>query len=334
MKIIQQKLSTDKTLSPLKNSTDMKIIVANCLSNLHLYRQSYNISSTILNEHPYNLSIIVSHIQCLIELGKQSELYKQAHDLICAYPSSAISWFAVGCYYFMIGRYGFARKFFNKSTSIDNYFVPAWIAFGHTFAEQDADQQSIKIYSIVNRLFPESYQPFLFMGMAYLRMNNLVFAEKFLHLAFLKFSRDPMIFNELGVVYFHQRRYRDAIDFFKSAVKYISADCYSVWESVFCNLGHCFRKIGEFENAHVWYGRALECSPRDPQILSSIAFTFHLEGELHEAIRYYEKVLCYSSVDGFANEMLHRALDEQYRESVSSIGKGMRGIKLNFSGLD
>jgi len=289
-------------------SNDLKIIKANCLLNLNLFRESYAMSMSMKEADNYNLSSLISHIVCLVELGKQSELYKTSHDLICAYPDHAVSWFAVGSYYFMTRRYEISRRFLHKATCLDKYFFAAWIVYGHTFSEQDADDQAMASYRTVNRYFPNSYQPLLFIGMGYLNMNNFVYAEKFLKEAYKLFNSDPMIYNELGVVYYQQKKYKKAKDFFNATIRYISSDSYNSWESTFFNLGHCYRKLKQYKDALVCYNKALNISPKDPMILSAIAFTYHLENKLDKAITYYHKVLSLQAHDTFANEMLHRAL--------------------------
>lgn len=40
---------------------------------------------------------------CLAELKKPPALFSLAHRLVDKYPQSATSWFAVGCYYYIIG---------------------------------------------------------------------------------------------------------------------------------------------------------------------------------------------------------------------------------------
>lgn len=55
--------------------------------------------------------------------------------LICI-EQAAVSWFAVGCYYHLTGNYDSARRYFEKSTHIDNWFAPAWLGYGNAFAAQ------------------------------------------------------------------------------------------------------------------------------------------------------------------------------------------------------
>jgi anaphase-promoting complex subunit 6 len=66
--------------------------------------------------------------------------------LVEAYPDKAIAWFGVACYYFCIGRYDSARRFFGKATTLDGSFAPALLGFGHAFAAQDESDQVIWQY--------------------------------------------------------------------------------------------------------------------------------------------------------------------------------------------
>lgn len=41
---------------------------------------------------------------CLVELRKSSQLFAFAHELVDTYPNAWTSWYAVGCYYYLIGK--------------------------------------------------------------------------------------------------------------------------------------------------------------------------------------------------------------------------------------
>lgn len=97
-------------------------------------------------------------------------------------------------------------RYFHKATKMDHRFAPAWIGFGNAFAAQDeSDQvnmttccwstprpfsptiihypshtQAMSAYRTAARLFPASHVPLLYMGMEYLRTNNLALAAHFL----------------------------------------------------------------------------------------------------------------------------------------------------------
>lgn len=70
-----------------------------------------------------------------------AELFCIAHKLVDLYSDQAISWYAVGCYYDLIGKSDPARRYLSKATSIDRLFGPAWLAYGHSFAKENEHDQ-------------------------------------------------------------------------------------------------------------------------------------------------------------------------------------------------
>lgn len=66
---------------------------------------------------------------------------KHVCRLVEDYPSRALSWFAVGCYYLCTLQHDKARRYFGKATTMENNFAAAWIGFGNAFAFQDESDQ-------------------------------------------------------------------------------------------------------------------------------------------------------------------------------------------------
>jgi len=56
--------------------------------------------------------ILPIYCVCLFELKKLGDLYQTAHTLVENYPKRALSWYAVGVYYYLIKKYETARKYF------------------------------------------------------------------------------------------------------------------------------------------------------------------------------------------------------------------------------
>ena len=65
------------------------------------------------------------------------------------HPSSAVAWYAVGCYYYAAGQHANARRYFGKATSLDDAFAPAWLAFGHAFSAQDESDQVCAVVGLM-----------------------------------------------------------------------------------------------------------------------------------------------------------------------------------------
>lgn len=89
----------------------------------------------------HNFLIIIEYLHKM----EISELFCIAHKLVDLYSDEAISWYAVGCYYDLIGKSDQARRYLSKATSIDRLFGPAWLAYGHSFAKENEHDQVIKL---------------------------------------------------------------------------------------------------------------------------------------------------------------------------------------------
>ena len=84
---------------------------------------------------------ILDFFDFLVELNKSNELFSLAHSLIDVHPEYAVSWLAVGCYYFLIGRQDPARRFLKRAISIDNMNGPCWLVNAHSFAAENEHDQ-------------------------------------------------------------------------------------------------------------------------------------------------------------------------------------------------
>lgn len=77
------------------------------------------------------------------------------------------------------------------------------------------------------------------------------------------------------------------------------------------NLGHCYRKLGDFTNAINFYQEALSYGSKPAEALASIGFTYHLKGDKDDAILYYNRCLSIDAVHPFATKMLDIAVQQQ-----------------------
>ena len=66
----------------------------------------------VLDEDPYNIRCIPTHIAVLVELRLANALFSLAHRLVDDYADLALSWFAIGCYYLLTRQYDRARRHF------------------------------------------------------------------------------------------------------------------------------------------------------------------------------------------------------------------------------
>ena len=269
----------------------------------------------ILERDPFQLKALPVYLAATTELRRKNELFARAHELVEEYPRRAVSWFAVGCYYYCVRRFDAARRFFSKATALDGAFVPAWIGFGHAFAAQDESDQAMAAYRTAARLFPGCHLPALCIGMEYRRANNLSLAEQFFAKSRSICPADPLVHNELGVLAYRNKEYAKAAGHLLDAVALAPQPLTDEWEASVVNVAHAYRKMNDFDAAIEWYERALSLAPRCAGTHTALGFTHQLKGNfqtnMSEAIECYHRALSLRPDDTFAQEMLTLALIDQ-----------------------
>ena len=169
------------------------------------YYQCIKLTTQVLSRDVYHTECLPIHISCLMELKKANQLFDLAHKLVDLYPESAISWYAVGCYYLMINKTDAARRYLSKSTTLDPVFGPAWLLYGHSFAVESEHDQAMAAYFKASHLMKGCHLPLLYIGLEYGQTENTKVAEKFFSQALLIAPSDPFVLHELGVVCFQNQ---------------------------------------------------------------------------------------------------------------------------------
>lgn len=212
------------------------------------------------------------HLACLYETGATNALFLLSHLLADHAPEEPYTYLAIGVYYLAVSKIAEARRFFSKASLLDPHSAPAWIGFAHTFAAEGEHDQAIAAYSTAARLFQGSHLPQLFLGMQHLALNNMSLAHEYLCAAYamstgsphgtaptlpgkpssaVPLGGDPLVLNELGVVYYHQNNLPPAIELFRQALELAgSLHCEpGAWVATRANLGHALRRMGLAEEA-------------------------------------------------------------------------------------
>ncbi|XP_030460989.1 anaphase-promoting complex subunit 6 isoform X2 [Syzygium oleosum] len=302
----------------LKNDTDLMACKAEYYHQCGEYQKCFELTSILLEKDPFHMKCTLVHLTAATELGHSNELYLMACNLVKDYPQKALSWFAVGCYYYCIKKYDQSRRYFSKATNLDGTFPPAWIGFGNAFAAQDEGDQAMSAYRTAARLFPGCHLPTLYIGMEYMRTHSFKLAEQFFMQAKTICPSDPLVYNELGVVSYHMKEYNKAVRWFEKTLAHISSPLSEMWEPTVVNLAHSYRKLKMYNEAILNYEKALALSTRSVCTYAGIAYTYHLQDNFTAAITYYHKALRLKPDDQFCTEMLSLALIDECRRGVDS----------------
>uniref|UniRef100_A0A1A8PPJ4 Cell division cycle 16 homolog n=1 Tax=Nothobranchius rachovii TaxID=451742 RepID=A0A1A8PPJ4_9TELE len=142
---------SDLVVPEMVNGLQDNLDVVVSLAERHYYncdfKMCYKLTSMVLVKDPFHANCLPVHIGTLVELGKSNELFYLSHRLVDLYPNNPVSWFAVGCYYLMVGsKNEHARRYLSKATTLERTYGPAWIAYGHSFAVESEHDQAMAAY--------------------------------------------------------------------------------------------------------------------------------------------------------------------------------------------
>lgn len=296
----------------LKDNPDLLLAKADQLYTQSRYKEALEITNSILSEDKYNFSIYPIHLACLYELKEKNLLFLVAHELADSHPEEPCTWLAVAIYYYLIGKIAEARRYFSKASMMDAHFGPAWIGFAHTFAAEGEHDQAISAYSTAARLFMGTHLPQVFLGMQHHAMNNMTVAEEFLNTAYSLCKTDPLLLNEMGIVYYHQNRLNEAVEYFEKSLQ-LAEDIDSdpqAWIVARTNLGHAYRRQRRFQQALDEFDIVLRDGGKDAAIFCAKGLIYLDTRKPEEAVNVLHEALAINPQDPIATELLLKALDE------------------------
>ncbi|KZF20184.1 cell division cycle protein-like protein [Xylona heveae TC161] len=296
----------------LASNPDLLLAKAELLFTQCRFKEALAITESILATDRYNFSIYPLHLACLHELNQTNALFLISHDLADHHPEEPCSWLAVGVYYLTTNKIAEARRFFSKASMMDPHFGPAWIGFAHTFAAEGEHDQAISAYSTAARLFQGTHLPQLFLGMQNLQLNNMTLAQEYLNTAYQLCKTDPLLLNELGVVFYHQEHFLEAVNVFRQALhiaKEIDSDP-RAWVATRANLAHAYRRMGRLREALIEFDEVLREGGRDAGIFCAKGLVLLELGRSWESVVALHEALAISPQDPVATELLGKALDE------------------------
>ncbi|XP_077473136.1 cell division cycle protein 16 homolog [Stigmatopora argus] len=329
---------SDLVVPDMVNDLQDNLDVVVSLAERHYYncdfKMCYKLTSTVMVKDPFHANCLPVHIGTLVELGKSNELFYLSHKLVDLYPNNPVSWFAVGCYYLMVGHKNEnARRYLSKATTLERTYGPAWIAYGHSFAMESEHDQAMAAYFTAAQLMKGCHLPMLYIGLEYGLTNNSKLAERFFSQALSIAPEDPFVIHEVAVVAFQNGDWKMAERYFLDAMEKIKAIGNEVtvdkWEPLLNNLGHVCRKLKKYEQALEYHRQALVLIPQHASTYAAIGYVHSLMGDFESAIDYFHTALGLKRDDTFSVTMLGHCIDMYIGETDAyegtDIGDKARG---------
>ncbi|XP_012517281.1 PREDICTED: cell division cycle protein 16 homolog [Propithecus coquereli] len=293
------------------------------------FKMCYKLTSVVTEKDPFHANCLPVHIGTLVELNKANELFYLSHKLVDLYPSNPVSWFAVGCYYLMVGHKNeHARRYLSKATTLEKTYGPAWIAYGHSFAVESEHDQAMAAYFTAAQLMKGCHLPMLYIGLEYGLTNNSKLAERFFGQALSIAPEDPFVMHEVGVVAFQNGEWKTAEKWFLDALEKIKAIGNEVtvdkWEPLLNNLGHVCRKLKKYDEALDYHRQALVLIPQNASTYSAIGYIHSLMGNFENAVDYFHTALGLRRDDTFSVTMLGHCIEMYIGDSDAYIGADIK----------
>ena len=289
------------------------VLQAERLYHLHFSERACRVARRAYSLDPYNWRCLSIYIAALTDMEYKTELFYLGHELVESYPKQALTWYAVGCYYWCCRKFELAQKYFQKATKLDKKFALSWVALGVALSAQEETEHTLSAFRTSCRLLPGKHQPMLFLAKELARTSNQTLALQILQGALDISDDDIMVLNEMGVIYLQQNRLEDAQRSLLRAASLITsrASIKSPYDFIILNnTGTCLRKGGRLGEALDWYRRSLRLRPGDASTHANIAFTLHLQHNIPDAIEAYHRALSLQPALSFCAEMLSRAMED------------------------
>ncbi|CCD23677.1 anaphase promoting complex subunit CDC16 NDAI_0C00160 [Naumovozyma dairenensis CBS 421] len=294
------------------------------------FNECLELCERALEDDEFNPTVLPIYLSCLFELGGDNKLFLISHNLAENFPKWAITWFSVATYYMSLNNIPMARKYFSKASILDPTFSSAWLGFAHTFALEGEHDQAISAYSTASRFFPGIHLPNMFLGMEYMASSTLSLAEEYFTLAYDTCRFDPLLLNEMGVLYFKKNELSKSKKYLKKALESLRASNMTskMAFSIQMNLAHTYRKLGENERAIKCFKAVLEESGHDADIYCSLGFLYLKTNQLEKAVDYLHNSLSLKPTNNSAQELLLHALELNVSMTIDDLHPLMVNAKL------
>jgi tetratricopeptide (TPR) repeat protein len=333
-----RKMIPDKTPGEILNTVIIDIPHILSLLRGYLQTQRLDLAVSLIESFPALGSPLMESIDlaCILAIillkCKRHGLFEMAHYMITHYPTRPESFFVVGVYYISISRFDIARKFFSRSSTMPGKLLVGWIGYGLSFAYSDESGHAINAYRTATRLFPKSPVPLIYMGMEYIRTNELKLAQSYLVSALNLTSGDEIttalykktILNEIGIICLKAQQYDIAIENLQICCDSVEGEGIHIFLS---NLGYAQLRYRDFDGAIKSFELSLAAAGRSGQAIAGLAYCHHCKGDLPRAIDLYNESLSKifnRKIENLLNNLLQLAINEySFSVKLGHIGEDM-----------
>ncbi|XP_058526493.1 cell division cycle protein 16 homolog isoform X2 [Ochotona princeps] len=251
------------------------------------FKMCYKLTSVVMEKDPFHANCLPVHIGTLVELNKANELFYLSHKLVDLYPGNPVSWFAVGCYYLMVGHKNeHARRYLRCHLPM--------LYIGLEYGLTNNSKLAERFFGQALSIAPED--PFVMheVGVVAFQNGEWKTAEKW---------------------------FLDALEKIKAIGNEVTVD---KWEPLLNNLGHVCRKLKKYAEALDYHRQALVLIPQNASTYSAIGYIHSLMGNFENAVDYFHTALGLRRDDTFSVTMLGHCIEMYIGDSEAYIGADIK----------
>ena len=158
-----------------------------------------------------------------------------------------------------------------KATNVEPDCEIAWLTLAYSYILASEYDQSLATLRNVDRRFPNSISVPAFEASLHLKSGSLSLAWPWIKRACDITPNSPFILHEKGVAYLLDGDFSSAAQLFQNVLK--NTEEHDIVVAAQINLGHCYRKMKNYDDAIEIYQAAISNDNNSANALSSIVFT-------------------------------------------------------------
>ncbi|ACX72856.1 TPR repeat-containing protein [Methanocaldococcus vulcanius M7] len=164
--------------------------------------------------------------------------------------------FGVGYCLNALNKFDEALGYWNEYLRLNPKDASGWFNKGVSLYNLKDYKNAIYCFKKVIELNPKDVDSYLFIINAYLYQKDYNGALEYVN-EILKINPHWKFWKIKGDIYYSMKRYKDAIDSYKNALKYVKD------EEIYISIGNAYKNIGDFKNALTYYEYALKLNPKN-----------------------------------------------------------------------
>ncbi|KAL7711569.1 Uncharacterized protein QTN25_010763 [Entamoeba marina] len=191
----------------------------------------------------------------------------------------------------------------------DDKSVESQIACGCSFSLQNEHYNALKHFNNAISSIPGGYEPLLYSSQELIALGNFTSAEHQLTELTTTYNTWDVIATN-GQLRYEQKRYAEALQFYLTAFEKLGNDETDQHKLIYGNLGHCYRQLGQFDNAINAFENSLGWN--DFIGLSGIGWCYYMTKKYQEALEMFNRAL------SFKDDMVCQTMLDLIAKSIKS----------------